>query len=335
MSPGFGFRLILLSLVCTMIALVFSHGRDWLQNISIGEISTLFGVVVLWSCVTLGILKLLEKILARLNLTSRILTIWVLMVLIAGIFYLTLFTPSDHLPESFNWPGRVYLTPSVGLSLLVMVFFLTPGLLWLEKILIHLGASNQLSQSNQFTDLGYRMRPHFLFNSLNSVAGLIRPYPDKAEAALYNLADVFRLVMADKRQLVPLRAELDLADKYLYLERIRLGDKIKVSFKIDPELFSLKLPIMLIQPLLENAVFHGIETRFQGGTITLNIQGSDNQMLMTITNPLPETSSDRAPGNKVAQQNLRERLEWAYGKDASFDAYESESRYTVVVRIPI
>jgi two-component system sensor histidine kinase AlgZ len=141
--------------------------------------------------------------------------------------------------------------------------------------------------------------------------------------------------MADKRQLVPLKAELDLAEKYLYLEKIRLGDRLEISSKIDTDTVGIKVPVFLLQPLLENAVYHGIETRFKGGKISLNIAQKNNELVIKITNPLPESGVKRKSGNKVAQQNLRERIRAVFGRRASLESHEAETSFNVVVRLPL
>ncbi len=228
-----------------------------------------------------------------------------------------------------------YLTPVVGYSILLFSVLLSPALFWIEKRIFSDKAAFLASESAQFKNLGFRIRPHFLFNSLNSVAGLIPRNPSRAETALYNLADVFRAVMADKRQLVPLKAELDLADKYLFLEKIRLGDRLEVTSKIDPNAVGVRVPVFLLQPLLENAVYHGIEARFKGGKISLNIQLKKNVLIIKITNPLPDAGVTRRTGNKVAQQNLRQRVITIFGKGASLDSYEAETSFNVIVRLPL
>ena len=95
------------------------------------------------------------------------------------------------------------------------------------------------------------------------------------------------------------------------------------------------VPVLLLQPLLENAVYHGIETRFKGGTINLSVQVVDKQLIIQVANPLPEGSIRRGSGNKVAQQNLRDRIHTTFGSRGLFDAHEADERYTVTLRLPL
>ena len=317
------------------MAIGFSYGQQWLQKISLIEISILGGMMLTWVLLSLICLRLLHNIIKSRNLWGGMFLCWLIMSGLALMIYLGLLYYSDFDAVQLREISKGVLSPISGLSLVWMAMGFTPLLLWVEKIVYADKKSLKALESRTFSNLDFRIRPHFLFNTLNSVAGLISIHPKRAETALYNLADVFRVVMADKRQLVPLKAELDLAEKYLFLEKTRLGDRLNVSSKIDPKAVGIRVPVLLLQPLLENAVYHGIETRFKGGTITINIQQLDNELIIKITNPLPEGNIKRESGNRVAQQNLRDRMNQAFGKKASLDAYQAESSYNVIVRIPL
>ena len=331
----FPFRLAALSIVLLLVAIGFSHGSHWLQTTHISAFTSYFLLTTCFVLVSLVLLWILHRFIASRSLVAGYSISYLVVVSVALCLYLLLLIFDGHWKMDVAGIDSQYLIPEVGMSLLILSLVFTPLLLWVEKKIYTDKASFKASESQQFTNLDFRIRPHFLFNTLNSVAGLISIHPQRAETALFNLADVFRVVMADKRQLVPLKAELDLADKYLFLEKTRLGERLKVNSKIDPNAVGIKVPILLLQPLLENAVYHGIETRFKGGTITINVQIIDNKLIITITNPLPEAGIRRHSGNKVAQQNLRDRINRTFGSRASIDAYEAESSYNVTVRIPL
>lgn len=180
-----------------------------------------------------------------------------------------------------------------------------------------------------------RIRPHFLFNSMNSVASLIGTDPERAERLLEDLADVFRVLLVDARKLVPLNAEIELTRRYLNIERSRLGERLEVEWNVESRARSALIPTLTLQPLLENAVYHGIEPRFSGGTIDIDIWRENDEILINITNPMPDVPSGRREGNKIAQNNVRERLARHFGPAAELRNTESKGRYIVRLRIPV
>jgi two-component system sensor histidine kinase AlgZ len=160
-----------------------------------------------------------------------------------------------------------------------------------------------------------RIRPHFLFNSLNTVLGLIRSDPRLAEHTLENLADLFRVFMRDARELVPLDDEVITCKEYLAIEQLRLSNRLKVVWDIDEMPGDALLPSLLLQPLLENAVHHGIEPRMDEGLVSIRITKPGDRVRVEIDNPLSATPAVR-PGNQMALSNVRERLMLLYDMEA-------------------
>ncbi len=177
-----------------------------------------------------------------------------------------------------------------------------------------------------------RIRPHFLFNSLNSVLSLIRSEPARAETALENLADLYRVLMADNRELSPLARELELARAYLDIESLRLGDRLRIEWRADNAPPGALLPPLLLQPLLENAVYHGIETSPQGGRIGIDIYAHDHQLHVVVRNP---SGSSQRPGNSMALSNIRERLRLHFDAEARLSTHEAGGEFHVQVVIPL
>ncbi len=260
---------------------------------------------------------------------------WGVIILVAVGLYIATYLNTEQSGLQWQIPYLRFIDIDTTSLLLLMVLLFGLPIFWVEKEVFSIQAMIRTSEMTLFSNLGFRIRPHFLFNTLNSVAHLISLHPARAEKALYNLADVFRVVMADKRVLVPLKAELDLADKYLYLEKTRLGERLQVASKIDPDSLGIMVPVLLLQPLLENAVYHGIETRFKGGTINISVKVTNKQLVIQVTNPLPEGSIKRGTGNKVAQENLRDRIYRTFGGRGTFDTQEVDDRYTVTIRLPL
>jgi two-component system sensor histidine kinase AlgZ len=178
-----------------------------------------------------------------------------------------------------------------------------------------------------------RIRPHFLFNSLNAVLALIRRDPKRAERALEDLADLFRTLMAEPRQFVRLADEIALLERYAELEQLRLGERLRITWELDGAPSDALLPPLVLQPLLENAVFHGVEPGTATGEVLVRIERRGDRVLARIENPYIEAESGRA-GNRIALENIRERLALFFDAEARIETNAAGSRYRVEIEIP-
>ena len=178
-----------------------------------------------------------------------------------------------------------------------------------------------------------RIRPHFLFNSINAVLSIVRSDPKRAETALEDMADLFRVLMADNRELVPLAQEIALSRQYLALEKLRLDERLNIVWEIDNIPPDALIPPLVLQPLLENAVYHGIEPMPEGGTITINISASRKEVNLVLSNPYTAQGSHHN-GNKMALNNIRERLALHFDAEASLTSKTSADSYEVRIVIP-
>jgi two-component system sensor histidine kinase AlgZ len=178
-----------------------------------------------------------------------------------------------------------------------------------------------------------RIRPHFLFNSINAVLSLIRQDPRRAEQVLEDLADMFRVLMADNRQLTLIAREIDLAKQYLSIEQLRLGERLQVEWDTADLPQDALIPPLVLQPLLENAVYHGIEPRTEPGTITIRIYRDRDQIRVLLRNPYREEGIHH-PGNRMALANIRERLALHFDAEASIKTTATVDAYQVQIVIP-
>jgi two-component system sensor histidine kinase AlgZ len=178
-----------------------------------------------------------------------------------------------------------------------------------------------------------RIRPHFLFNSLNAVLGLMRSDPRRAEATLENLADLFRVFMRDARELVPLDDEVVTCKEYLAIEQIRLGERLNVLWQLDQMPGDALLPSLLLQPLIENAVHHGIEPSSETGTIEIVVTRPGERVRVEIVNPVTASPPARA-GNQMALSNVRERLMLLYDMEAELRTGVEHGRFRLLLEFP-
>jgi len=179
-----------------------------------------------------------------------------------------------------------------------------------------------------------RIRPHFLFNSLNAVLSLIRSEPRKAERALEDLADLFRVFMAENRELVPLARELELARQYLGIEALRLGERMTLEWHTERMPGDAMIPPLIMQPLLENAVYHGIEPSIAPGVISVNIFRSREELHIDIRNPYYKEGGRHHAGNKMAMGNIRERLRLHFDAEANLKTTVGNDYYQVHLTLP-
>ncbi len=179
-----------------------------------------------------------------------------------------------------------------------------------------------------------RIRPHFLFNSINAVLSLMRSEPRRAEAALQDMADLFRVLMRDNRDLAPLADEVELCRQYIELEQLRLGERLQVAWNIKSMPGDALVPPLMLQPLLENAVYHGIEPSSAAGTVSINLFLSRGEVHAILRNPYRADGGRHHSGNKMALANIKERLALHYDAEASLDSRITKDGYEVHIRVP-
>jgi two-component system sensor histidine kinase AlgZ len=178
-----------------------------------------------------------------------------------------------------------------------------------------------------------RIRPHFLFNSINTVLSLIRVEPVRAERALEDLADLFRVAMRENRELSPLKRELELCQHYLNLEQLRLGARLKVEWHVDNMPEDALIPPLVLQPLLENAIYHGIEPATEPGAINLHVYHKRGQIHAVLKNPYNKEGRHHS-GNKMALANIAERLALHFDAEANLKTTVTDQSYQVHITMP-
>ncbi|MEO8537825.1 MAG: histidine kinase, partial [Betaproteobacteria bacterium] len=179
-----------------------------------------------------------------------------------------------------------------------------------------------------------RIRPHFLFNSITAVLSLVRSEPRRAEAALENLADLFRVLMRDNRDLAPLADEVELCRQYLELEQLRLGDRLQIDWNVKSMPGDALVPPLVLQPLLENAVYHGIEPLTERGLLSINIFLSRDEVHAILKNPYVASGARHQVGNNMALANIRERLALHFDAEASVESRITRDSWEVHIRMP-
>jgi two-component system, LytTR family, sensor histidine kinase AlgZ len=187
----------------------------------------------------------------------------------------------------------------------------------------------------RFDALQARIRPHFLFNSMNTIASLIPQHPADAERAVENLSDLFRAALGNETATSTLGAELDLVRRYLDIENLRLGARLRVELDVAALPLEMPVPALLLQPLIENAVYHGIQQLPDGGTISIQGRRIERGVEISIRNPCPPPNRRSGGRHGMALANTRARIEYHFGRRGGLDIDAGAETFTCTLRLPI
>jgi two-component system sensor histidine kinase AlgZ len=195
--------------------------------------------------------------------------------------------------------------------------------------------SVELEARARIRALQARIRPHFLFNSMNTIAALTRSDPLRAEEAIEDLADLFRASLSDAQHLVTIEDEFEVMRVYQRIEHLRLGDRLKVEWRVDGIPSEALIPSLSVQPLLENAIYHGIERLPQGGIIQIEGRCENGTIELALTNPLPPSAQESfRSGNRLALDNIRQRFELAWPGKSQVIVRQEPDRYCITLVFP-
>jgi two-component system sensor histidine kinase AlgZ len=301
-----------------LFGMVIAAARSATASLFLAEVTAIASVALLPLLLTLTGLALAARWLQRLSYTVGILVVFgISLLLVAAGQQFERLIVSQASGELL----RYWLFTAILVALLIGYFDLRARAL-----------SPALSEA-RLQALQARIRPHFLFNSINAVLSLIRSEPKRAETALEDMADLFRVLMADNRELTTLARELELCRQYLGLEQLRLGDRLRLEWYVDKMPADALVPPLVLQPLLENAVYHGIEPRTEPGVVSINIFRKGQQVHAVLRNPY-KLEGNHHSGNKMAVNNIRERLQLHVDAEATLRTSVDSQAYQVHIVMP-
>jgi two-component system sensor histidine kinase AlgZ len=311
-------------LICNGLALLqaFLLAGRWDDILPLLMQSAALLTPTLLSCLLL--LWLAQPLLGRLSFRNGALAVMVSVTLIALAMHL--FTAELFLPPEFhdhNFADFRQVVIAISMSTTLLMYFR-----WRTRVL-----SRALEEA-RLQVLRARIRPHFLFNTINAVLSIVRNQPKRAETALEDMSDLFRMAMTEAPDLVPLGQELALCRQYIALEQLRMGERLQLDWQLNETSNAALIPPLLLQPLLENAVYHGIEPLMQGGTITVKLQRAGHDLRISVENPCPPRDTPRHHGNRMALQNIRERLALLFDVEANYRVDASKEHYRVEITLP-
>ena len=300
--------------VLIYVFISINRWNEWINKLT--EISLWVEPVLL---ISLAGLAVISAPLQKMNYQNAVMSVllWVFCVALSISNLFQNLIPLEHsvVPWRFEF-----------IALCVTFLLLHYYQLWIRAL------SPRLAEA-RLVALQARIRPHFFFNSLNAVLSLIRSQPKLAERLLENLSELFRVAMGTETGLSTMAREVELAQGYLEIEKVRLGDRLQVEWHIDKMPKNALIPPLILQPLLENAIYHGIEPNIEPGIIQLNIFRVREEVHINIRNPLLNSTPLRR-GNGMAQENVRERLLLYYDAEANLSINTGNDYYQIHIMLP-
>ena len=300
------------------LMLITSGAQAWLQALALGTMVALPAVLA-WLLLACG----LKNLLARVGLALQALLLCSLgaaCALLSG--QLLALISVEAIGPSGDW--RLLGLALTGACAAGAV------LAWLRQRVRQQLPADALAQ---LAELQSRIRPHFLFNTLNSAIALVRVDPQRAEGVLEDLSELFRVALEDNGAATSLAQEIELARRYLEIERIRFGERLRVSWQLDADAGSARVPPLLLQPLVENAVRHGVEPNDEGGTVVIHTSLRGGEVEILVSNSVGAAS--RIAGHGLALDNLRRRLVLMHDVAARFELQQGEGRFAVRIMVPL
>jgi two-component system sensor histidine kinase AlgZ len=292
---------------------------------------SMVSLMVQWiGLTTAGLLCLLRKPLLRLSNELAGLSAFLLLLLMTALVCLFAGWLDIKLALSLFTPNGNLLLRALGIAAIV-------GLVVLHYLYLHYLWQRQTEAENsaRLQALHSRIRPHFLFNSMNTIASLTRSDPPLAERVVEDLADLFRVSLGDAAKPSTLARELELARQYLGIEQVRLGERLRVEWELEDLPGQAMMPPMILQPLLENAVYHGIEPAAEGGTIIITGCYRRRRVNLSIRNTMPpQGETSHRQGNRLAMENIRARLSGIFDRDASLSEANVDGEHQVRLVFP-
>lgn len=295
-------------------ALVARDGGQWLALTANGTVVTMFAVLP-W----LLIVCAAKRLWPRLPEPAQWLSLTALGAAGALLGFGLLTMTGDEPASPWRW-GSVGAAGASGAAVL---------LAWL-KLREH--SQRPADALAQLVELQSRIQPHFLFNTLNSAIALVQIDPARAEGVLEDLAELFRVALADSKTSVTLAEEVELARRYLAIEQIRFGSRLRVTWRLDPAAGSARLPPLLLQPLVENAVRHGVEPNDDGGELEVTTARRGAEVEIRVVNTVGGPA--RTAGHGLALRNVRQRLRLMHDVAAHFDLQPGDGHFSVHIVVP-
>jgi two-component system sensor histidine kinase AlgZ len=325
--------LLLLAFIMQLVAIVLTLSAG--PGTNVWDRFFLMSLYLQWTGLCSGAaLCFARRWLRRAPVEVMFLVAWILLVAVSGLISFTgyeVMLRADPVFAMRPEPREGFLLRHLCIGAIVSLLVLR--LFWLQ----HQWRQQVLSEGrSRYEALQARMRPHFLFNSLNSIAALVASRPAEAETLIEDMAELMRSGLEARARLVPLSEEMTLVRAYLRIEQARLGERLTIDWDIDAAAEQLEVPLLSVQPLVENAVYHGIERLPVPGVVGVRVRADGGMLRIAISNPRADASAPPHQGQKIAVDNIAQRLALIYGEgQARLELGEDGDRFVARLTLPI
>jgi two-component system sensor histidine kinase AlgZ len=322
------FIVVLIAELIAILLTLAAHTPSDLFLVELARISLFVQWLALLSC---GVMCAFRSRLESAGKTAAFVLSFVILELVCIVLAEFSFQLSRNFPDfiAITDPHHFFLLRTFAISSIVIALamrYLYVASEWRRSIVLEAQA--------RISALQALIRPHFLFNSMNTIASLTRTDPRQAEEAVEDLSDLLRANLGGSGDRASLKEELEVAAIYQRIEKLRLGERLSVRWEVGDLPMRALIPSLTIQPLLENAIYHGIELLPEGGEVLIAGKRYDDDLEITISNPVASGEIRAKAGNQMALANIRQRFEIAYGSRAAVDVDASDTSYTVRIRFP-
>ncbi|MEJ2127801.1 MAG: sensor histidine kinase [Woeseiaceae bacterium] len=327
-AAGTVFIVVLIAELIAILLTLAAHTPDGLFLVELSRTSLFVQWLAILSC---GVMCLFRDRLESAGKTRAFVLSFLMLELVCLILAEISFQLAFRFPDFITiresharFIFRTFAISSIVIALAMRYLYVSSE--WRRSIVLEAQA--------RISALQALIRPHFLFNSMNTIASLTRTDPRQAEEAVEDLSDLLRANLGGSGDRTSLKEELEVAAIYQRIEKLRLGDRLTVRWDVADLPMRALIPSLTIQPLLENAIYHGIELLPDGGEVTV-VGKKDNKYLeISISNPVAVGETRAKGGNQMALANIRQRFELAYGSSATVDVETSDASYAVRLRFP-
>lgn len=318
---------VIMVILAELLVAVYALGDSQLPAFAWGDfaLASLFvqWIVLLSAAVLCGLRRWLARMSLVFAVSVSLLTMLLVTLLSSLVAHDILAGSFDAGPDGW-WLLRNLLMAAVIGGIVLRYFYLQQQLRLQE----------QAELTARIESLRAKIRPHFLFNTMNSIASLIGSRPEEAEQVVEDLSELFRASLLEHNDRATVADEMRLCELYLRIEQLRLGERMRVRWDLEASTLSCPLPALLLQPLVENAVYHGVARLPDGGELAITAAARGSEITITVTNPLPPSTNESARGHQIALDNIRQRLEAHYQGRAGLEIRQTDEVYKVILTVP-
>ncbi|MEM9402720.1 MAG: histidine kinase [Pseudomonadota bacterium] len=324
--------LFVVLLIAELVAIVLTLAAQDADSDFLLDLSKM-SLFLLWLAIlSSSVMCLLREKLESLGPTRAFVSSFILLVVLCVVLAALAYNVTVEFGSGviIDEPQSSFLLRTLAISSIVLALsmrYLYVASEWRRSIV--------LEAQSRISALQALIRPHFLFNSMNTIASLTRTDPSRAEEAVEDLSDLLRANLGAARDRTSLKQEFEIAAIYQRIEKLRLGERLHVRWELGELPMRAMIPSLTIQPLLENAIYHGIEQLPEGGEVLVSGREDDKMLEIVISNPVAPGRPGKDSGNKMALSNIRQRYEIAYEGRATVSVDATDDKYTVTLRFPM